>query len=290
MTPAEPALTGLTPPRGHGRLPAALSTARGKVGMVMLLVVLACAFVGPLIAPHAIDVPIGVPGTAPGSGAPLGTDFLGRDVLSRFLNGGSPLILTTLASIVLTYTVGVTLGIYAALASKGVDGLILRATDIFLTFPPLLVLLVLVAGAGRGATVLVIGITLVLIPGVIRIVRTMALEVANTGFVEAAIARGETTAAILRREVLPNIVPGLIADAGSRMLGAIFLTASMSFLGLAAEPPAANWALMIAENQSILSTNVWSVLAPACAIAALTVSVNLLGDAYVHARTSSKGR
>lgn len=270
--------------------PVMLTTARGVVGAVLLIVVLAGAFLGPLLAPHAIDEPVGIPGSAPGGGTVLGTDFLGRDVLSRFLHGGSPLILVTLAALALTYSVGITVGIYTALATKRVDGLILRSVDLLLTFPPLLVLLVLVAGAGRGATVLVVGISLVLIPGVVRVVRTMALEVAHKGYVEAALARGESTVAILRREVLPNIVPGLVADAGARMLGAIFLSASMSFLGLAAAPPAANWALMIAENRTVLATNVWSVLAPACAIAALTVSVNLLGDACVRTRSSSRGR
>lgn len=290
MTLAGRPAAGSRPRSFRGRWPLMLTNTRGAMGAALLIAVLATAFLGPILAPYAIDEPTGIPGSAPDGSAAFGTDFLGRDVLSRFLHGGSPLLLVTLAALALTYSVGVTVGIYAALAAKRVDDLILRSADVLLTFPPLLVLLVLVAGAGRGVTVLIIGISLVLVPGVIRVVRTMALEVANKGYVEAAMARGESTAAILRREILPNIVPGLVADAGARMLGAIFLSASMSFLGLAAAPPAANWALMVAENRTVLSTNVWSVLAPACAIAALTVSVNLLGDSYVRARSSSRAR
>jgi ABC-type dipeptide/oligopeptide/nickel transport system permease subunit len=151
----------------------------------------------------------------------------------------------------------------------------------------LLLLLVLIAGAGASTGVLVVGIVLVLSPGVARLVRTATLEVSTTGYIEAAVARGERTSSIMRREILPNIAPALVADAGVRFLGAIFLVASLNFLGVGAQPPAANWGLMIAENRQIISTNIWGVCAPSVLIASLTIAANLLGDAYVHARDQS---
>jgi ABC-type dipeptide/oligopeptide/nickel transport system permease subunit len=156
----------------------------------------------------------------------------------------------------------------------------MRAVDILIIFPPLLLLLVLISGAGQSFWLLVIGIVLVLFPGVARIVRASTLEVSTTGYVEAAIGRGETSRSIMRREVLPNIAPVILADLGVRFSGAIILAASINFLGLGEQPPATNWGLMIAENRQIISTNIWSVLVPASLLALLTISVNLLGDAY----------
>jgi ABC-type dipeptide/oligopeptide/nickel transport system permease subunit len=178
-------------------------------------------------------------------------------------------------TVVLTYLIGVSIGMVAGLSRSLADPVLMRAVDIFITFPPLLLLLVLISGAGHGFAVLVIGIVLVLFPGVARIVRTSTLEIANTGYVEAALSRGETVLALMRREVLPNI-----ADLGVRFSGAIILAASVNFLGLGEQPPAANWGLMIAENREIISANLWSVLLPAAMLGLLTISVNLLGDAY----------
>jgi peptide/nickel transport system permease protein len=122
---------------------------------------------------------------------------------------------------------------------------------------------------------------MVLFPGVARIVRTATLEVTTTAYIEAAVARGERPPAILVHEVLPNIAPSVLADMGVRFSGAIVLAASVNFLGLGSQPPAANWALMIAENRAIIVTNLWSLFAPAVLLALLTISVNMVSDAYV---------
>jgi ABC-type dipeptide/oligopeptide/nickel transport system permease subunit len=265
-----------------------LRTTQGAVGLAMLLVVAAVALIGPLIAPHPLDQPIGPPGVGPAAGAPLGTDYLGRDVLSRTLHGGFPVLWLSVLSTAATYLVGTVVGMAAGLSRSWVDGVLMRSVDLFLVFPPLLLLLVLVAVAGGGSGILLIGIVLVLAPGVARLVRTATLEISTTGYIEAAVARGETTGALMRREILPNITPVLVADAGVRYLGAVFLVASLNFLGVGAQPPAANWALMIAENRQIISNNVWSVAAPAILLGVLTISVNLLGDAYVHTRHRSE--
>ena len=256
----------------------------------MLMFVVAVALVGPLLAPHPLTQPIGIPGTGPSAAAPLGTDFLGRDVLSRVLFGGLPVLWLSVVSVVATYVVGMGVGMVAGLSRSWLDPLLMRGVDVLIVFPPLLLLLVLVAGAGTGTGILLIGIVVVLSPGVARIVRTATLEVSTASYVEAAVARGERTFAIMRREILPNITASVVADAGVRFLGAIFLVASLNFLGVGSQPPAANWGLMIAENREVISTNIWAVAAPALMLAFLAISVNLIGDAYVHSLDRSGSR
>ncbi|RYC05627.1 ABC transporter permease [Nocardioides zhouii] len=185
----------------------------------------------------------------------------------------------------MTYVVGMTIGMVAGLSRSILDPIIMRFVDLFLAFPALLLLLVLLTGAGSSAGVLSIGIVLVLFPGVARLVRTATLRVSTTSYVEAAVARGETRLAIMRREVLPNIAQSMLADFGVRFGWAVTLTASVNFLGLGSRPPAANWGLMVAENRTIIAGNVWAVLLPALLLAALTVAVNLLGDAYIKERS-----
>jgi ABC-type dipeptide/oligopeptide/nickel transport system permease subunit len=279
MSVQAPAMAQM-PSQTRLRWPRMLRSPQGIAGLVALLVVLGIAFIGPLVAPHPLDQPIGPPGVGPGQGTAFGTDFLGRDVLSRVLHGGTYVLELAAVTVVLTYLIGVSIGMVAGLSRSLADPVLMRAVDIFITFPPLLLLLVLISGAGHGFAVLVIGIVLVLFPGVARIVRTSTLEIANTGYVEAALSRGETVLALMRREVLPNIAPAILADLGVRFSGAIILAASVNFLGLGEQPPAANWGLMIAENREIISANLWSVLLPAAMLGLLTISVNLLGDAY----------
>lgn len=262
------------------RWPQFLRTRQGIAGLIALLVVAGFAFIGPLLAPHPLDEPVGVPGSGPAPGALLGTDFLGRDILSRVLNGGSYVLALAGLTALLTYLIGVTVGAAAGLSASSVDSLLMRIVDIFITFPPLVLLLLLIGGAGQSFLVLVAGSVLVLFPGVARIVRTSTLEIATSGYVEAALGRGESTFALMRREILPNIAPAILADLGVRFSGAIILAASVNFLGLGAQPPAANWGLMVAENRQIISSNIWAVLVPAALLALLTISVNLLGDAY----------
>ena len=219
----------------------------------------------------------------------LGTDYLGRDVLSRVLNGGISVLSLTFGSIALTYLVGITLGMVAGWSRSVLDPIIMRAVDIFMVFPPLLLLLLLVTGAGYGSFVLLVGLVLVLFPGVARLVRTATLEISRTGYVESAVGRGERMSAILRREILPNIAPAILADLGTRFSACIILAASVNFLGLGSQPPAANWGLMVAENREVITTNIWSVLVPAALLALLAVSVNLLGDGYIRSVGRSRG-
>lgn len=255
-------------------------TPSGLIGTVVLVAVVAVALLGPLFAPYAPDEPVGVPFSGPAEGTPFGTDFLGRDVLSRVLWGGrSVLALAGLATL-LAYAGGIAIGLAAGYTRSLLDPVLMRAADVMLSFPALLFLLVLVTGAGTSKTVLVLGVALVQMPLIARIVRAATLEQSVRGFVEAAVARGERTSAILRREILPNIAGPIAADVGLRFTYAIILVASVNFLGLGLQPPAADWALIISENRGGLTLNPYVILVPAALISLLTISVNLVGDAF----------
>jgi peptide/nickel transport system permease protein len=251
----------------------------GAVGAAIVLLIIAVAVLGPLLAPHSPTQPLGVPLSGPSGASPLGTDYLGRDVLSRLLYGGRSVLGLAAAATVLAYLLGLSIGLVAGYTRSLVDPMLMRSVDVMLCFPPLLFLLVLIAGAGSSVAVLIIGVALVQAPQVSRIVRTATLEVSVRGYVEAAVARGERAPAVLVREVLPNILGPVLVDAGLRFTYSILIIASVNFLGLGLQPPNSDWALMIGENRSYLAVNAWAVLAPAAMIAILTIGVNLTGDA-----------
>ena len=267
-------------------LPRFLRIGRGRIGMAILLVPVVVALLGPFFAPHSPSALVGPPGVPPGGEFLLGTDYLGHDVLSRVLWGGRSVLWLSLASTLLAYAIGVTTGVIAGYNRNLLDPLLMRAVDVILVFPPLLFFIIAATAAGTSEATLVIGVAIVLAPGVARIVYTATRETAVRGFVEAAVVRGETTRSILAREILPTISPVLIANVGLSFTFAILLVAAVNFLGLGLQPPAANWALMISENRPVQSLNIWATLSPVAMIAMLTVGVNLLGDAI----SQSSGR
>jgi ABC-type dipeptide/oligopeptide/nickel transport system permease subunit len=177
------------------------------------------------------------------------------------------------------YALGLGIGLVAGYSRSLVDPLLMRGVDVMLAFPPLLFLLVLIAGAGTGTTVLVIGVAAIQAPSISRIVRTATLEVSTRGYVEAGIARGERAFAVIGREVLPNILAPVLVDAGLRFTYSILIIASVNFLGLGLQPPNSDWALMISENRTYIQLNPWSVIVPAAMIGLLTIGINLTGDA-----------
>jgi peptide/nickel transport system permease protein len=256
-----------------------LRTPSGAVGFGILVFVLLVAIFGPYAAPHSTTAPIGPSLSGPSRHALLGTDFLGRDVLSRLLGGGRSVIGLAAAATGLAYVVGLAIGLVAGYTRSTLDPLLMRTIDVMLAFPPLLFLLVLIAGTGSSVGALVIGVAVIQAPGISRIVRTATLEVSVRGYVEAAIARGERAFAVIGREVLPNILAPVLVDAGLRFTFSILIIASVNFLGLGLQPPSSDWARMIGENREYISVNYLAVVAPAAMIAILTIGINLTGDA-----------
>jgi peptide/nickel transport system permease protein len=257
----------------------ALGSTSGRIGVGLLALIVAIALLGPLLAPYGATEIVGPPFQKPSSAHLLGTDGLGRDALSRFLDGGRTLLTIALASAVLATTVGVLLGMLAGYRGGALDLSTIAVSDLIVAFPPIVFVLLLVAGAGTGLLVVTLAIAVVNMPRIFRLVRTATLEVSTQEFVEAAFARGEPPSSILRRDILPNIWTLVLADFGLRVAGCVILFSSLSYLGLGQAPPAADWGLIIGENRAALLVQPWVVIAPALAIALLTVSVNLVADA-----------
>jgi peptide/nickel transport system permease protein len=251
----------------------------GAVGVTIVAFVVVVAIFGRYFAPHDPNVPVTAPLSPPSSHYLLGTDFLGRDVFSRLLYGGRSVITLAALATGLGYLIGMSVGLIAGFSRSRIDPVLMRSVDVMLAFPPLLFLLVLISGAGTGVEVLVIGVAAIQAPGISRIVRTATLEVSVRGYVEAAIARGERSYAVIVREVLPNIMAPVLVDSGLRFTYSILIIASVNFLGLGLQPPASDWALMISDNRQYIAIQAWAVLAPAAMIALLTIGINLTGDA-----------
>jgi len=262
----------------------------GRVGVILLLAIIVVAIFGPAFAPHPSTATVGIPGLGPSPGYPLGLDFLGRDVLSRTLDGGRSTLLLGGSATLITYVIGMGVGLAAGHKRSWIDPVLMRSVDVVLSFPALLIMLLAVTAFGNSRVVLVSATALVLFPGVARIVRTATVEVATRAYVEAAVVRAEGSFAIIRREILPNVAGPIIADLGIRFSWAIILIASVNYLGLGLQPPTADWGLMISENRSIITSNPWAVMAPALMLALLIVAVNLVGDSYVRQLGHSTGK
>ncbi|MDV9175595.1 ABC transporter permease [Streptomyces sp. W16] len=254
-------------------------TLSGRIGLVLLVLVLAVALLGPLCTPYSPDRTVGIPFAGPSAGHPLGLDFLGRDVLSRVLTGGLSVVLYAGVATLAAYAVGLTVGLLAGYSRSWLEPVLMRLTDVLLAFPALVFLLLLATAFGRGITGVVIATALIQLPPIVRIVRSAALEQSLKGYVEAAVARGEGTLSVLGREILPNIARPVAADAGLRFSWSVLLIAGVNFLGLGLQPPAADWGLMVSENRGGIALNPSSMLVAAALLGALTLAINLLGDA-----------
>jgi peptide/nickel transport system permease protein len=246
--------------------------------------VLAIAIVGPFVMPHSPIDPAAAPYGSPGGGHLLGTDNLGRDVLSRVLDGGWRLLAESAGATIAAYLIGTALGVSAAYRRGVADDAIMRTLDVLLCFPPILLLLLLAAGAGPGVATIVVGVIAVNVPGIARVARAAAAEIVGQPYIEAAVLRGERRNSILRREVLPNITGSLLADAGPRFSGSIILIAGLNYLAIGVSPPTPDWGAMIFENRSGMTVQPWPIAAPAVLIVVLVVSINLLGDAFARSR------
>jgi len=237
------------------------------------------ALIGPWIAPHGEAEIISTTTFAPiGEGGILGTDKLGRDVLSRLIYGVRTTMLLALITTMISFACGVALGFAAAILKGWFDTIVSRIVEAFMAFPSTLLALVVIGVFGTSITVLVLTVGLVLSTGVFRVSRALGYDVGVMDFVEAARARGEGTWWILTREILPNSMAPLIAEFGLRFTFSILFLSGLSFLGLGVQEPAADWGLMVQENVGGLFLGSSAALLPAACIASLTISMNLLVD------------
>jgi len=264
--------------RLRARLPP-LASAGGLWGAALTAAVLLLVLIGPFVAPNSPIDFIGAPFEPPSAAAPLGTDIVGRDVLSRVLSGGTVILSLSAIATLLGVLSGGLLGISAGYLRGIADDLIMRTLDVLLAFPQTILALLFVSVLGSSFVLIALLIALIHAPQVARVIRAAALRVAGEDFVEFARTAGLSPLQIMVREIAPNVLRPLLVELGLRFTYSIALIAGLSFLGLAQEPPAPNWGLMLNENRIGLLQNPWPVVVPVCLIALLTIGVNLLTDA-----------
>jgi peptide/nickel transport system permease protein len=257
---------------------AALRLPRTQVGLVIVGFVVLLALFGPLFAPHSPTAFVGKPFSSPSSSALLGTDTVGRDVLSRFLHGGQSIIVLSLLATILNVGGGVIVALVAGYSMKVGDEILMRAMDVLLAFPPIVLALMCVSVVGPADWLIVLVVGFSQMPQTARVIRAAVVQVRDLDFVKYAEAIGVPRRQILARQILPNVVAPVMVEFGLRLTFAIGLIASLDYLGLGVQPPAADWGLMIQENQSGLGVTPWPIVVPILAIALLTVGTNLVTD------------
>jgi peptide/nickel transport system permease protein len=251
---------------------------RARVGLIGLVLITLLALLGPVFAPHSPTEFVGIPYCHPNGVALAGCDNLGRDVLSRFLYGGRTVLGLSLAATILGVGGGVAVGLCAAYARGGLDDLLMRAMDVLMAFPPMIFALLVVSMLGSQIWLLIVTVALAHLPRVARVARGAALEVLERDYILQSRALGEPGYRVLLREVLPNVSSPLLVEASMRLTSSVAIMASLSFLGLGLQPPAADWGLMINENRTGLTLEPWGVILPIATIALLTIFASLFAD------------
>ncbi|TJV13390.1 ABC transporter permease [Mesorhizobium sp.] len=213
----------------------------------------------------------------------LGTDQLGRDMLTRLIYGARNTIAIAVATTLLSFAVGVSLGLLAALYRGWLDQILSRAVDVLMSIPSLIFALVLLSIFGSSITSLIVIIALLDSTRVFRLSRAVGLNVAVMEYVEVARLRGEGPRWIIAKEILPNVMPPLVAEFGLRFCFVFLTVAALSFLGVGIQPPTADWGSMVRENATLITYGDVTPLLPAGAIALLTVSVNFVVDWFLQA-------
>jgi peptide/nickel transport system permease protein len=250
-----------------------------QVGAILLLAVVAVAILVPVLSPDgANQINPSATLAGPSSSHLLGTDDLGRDLLTRLAAGYRISLEVALGSVALACLAGVPLGLWAAVGSSLADNLIMRTLDVLMAFPALLLAIVVVAVLGAGPGVLVLAIAIVYAPVVARVMRASALATSKEAFVEAVRARGASSARILWRHILPNSLGPVIVQASILMAIAILLEAALSFIGLGVQPPTASLGLMLSDGRDFMASSPWVVADPGVAILIVVLGFTLVGD------------
>ena len=257
----------------------AARTPRGAAGLAMAMLVVLVAVLGPAVSPHSPNALVTLTFAKPSSQFPLGGDFLGRDVLSRVLNGGWLLLLMAVAATAIGIVAGAAAGMSAAYLRGAPDGIIMRTVDVILAFPQLVFALLLLSLLGPRLWLIVLAVGLSHAPAVARVIRSATLDIAERDYVKVAELQGMRPAKVMAKEILPNLITPLMVEAGLRLTYSIVIIAGLAFLGFGQPPPTANWGTMINENRIGLQLNPWAVIAPAVLIALLTVGTNTFTDA-----------
>ncbi|NHB76768.1 ABC transporter permease [Rhodobacter calidifons] len=256
------------------------------IGLILTGTFLFVAIFAQWIAPYPISDSSGGQWEGMSARHWLGTDTIGRDILSRLIYGAQITIFVALASSLLAFSLGAFFGFLAAVKGGWIDQLLSRMVDLMMAIPSLIVALVMLSVLPLNLTVLILVIGVLDSTRVFRLSRAVAADIAVMDFVEAARLRGEKGGWVIFREILPNALSPLVAEFGLRFIFAVLFISTLSFLGLGIQPPLADWGGMVKENKDGLIYGKSAALLPAAAIAALAISVNLVAD-WILTRTSS---
>lgn len=250
-----------------------------KVGLGLVSVALLLAVFGPVFAPYdptAINLDERLHG--PSWAHWLGTDELGRDVLSRLLHGARVSLAIGVSIVAIAASIGTVVGCFAGLKGGWIDAIIMRLTDVVLSLPGLVMAMAFTAALGPSLFNATLALAFVATPGMIRLARGQALRVRSEAFVEASTLYGASTAHLLLRHIIPNAAPALIVQATLQIGAIILAAAALSFLGLGAQPPTSEWGAMVASGRNYLTIHPTYPIAPGLAILLTATGFNLLGD------------
>jgi peptide/nickel transport system permease protein len=263
----------------------------GVAALIVLLLLVLVAIVSRFWTPYPVtDQDLLARLQGPSSEHLLGTDSVGRDILSRLMTATWTALTASSLAVALAIGVGVTLGLFAGYLGGFVDGLISRVSDLLLSLPPLLFAIAIVGALGPSLTNAMIAIGVLLMPRFFRLTRVTTREVKNETFVEAARASGTGTLRIFRHHVLPNITSPLLVQVSFAFAVAIVSESGLSFLGLGAQSPTTSWGAMADEGFDRLAESGWSIIPPSVAIVITILALSLLGDSLRDAAGRQTGR
>ena len=248
-------------------------------GFGIVVFFLLMAVFGQLIAPYGFsDQELSNRLQQPSAEHIFGTDQFGRDIFSRILVGSRDVFVVAGSGTLVAVLLGLTLGLLAGYFGRLLDEAAMRLVDVLLAIPPLLLAMLILATLGPSRLNVILVVGFLYIPMVARVVRSVVLDLKTRQYIEAARLRGESSLHIMFREMFPNVVPPLAVEASMRFSYAIFLVASLGFLGLGVQPPSPDWGLMVGEARNYFSQAQWVLLFPAGAIALLVVGIGFMSD------------
>ena len=259
-----------------------------KFGMLVVLIYSIVAIFAPFIAPYGEREILGRSFELWSEKYPLGTDNLGRDMLSRMIFGARNTIGLALSITILAFLLGSLTGMTAAALGGWVDQILSRIVDVLMSIPSLIFALLILSIFGTSVPYLIATITVIDATRVFRLARATAMNVVVMDYVEVARVRGEKLDWVIRKEILPNITAPLLAEFGLRFCFVFLFISALSFLGLGLQPPAADWGSMVRDNASLITFEDITPLLPAGAIALLTVAINFIVDWMLHKSSGLK--
>ena len=256
-----------------------LSNKLGVSGAIIVIIIIIIALLAPLISPYTpVEMDLRNRRKGPILKHPFGTDKFGRDILSRIIYGTRVSLSVGLISVGIGVLGGIILGLYAGYYGKIIDNFIMRFMDMLISFPSILLAMVVITVLGSSMTNTMIAIGITYIPIFTRIVRASVLKIKNQEFVIASLALGSTDTKILFKHILPNILAPIIVQSSLALSGAILTEAALSFLGLGVQPPMPSWGSMLSDSRRYMELAPWTVIFPAVAIMFSVLGFNLFGD------------